>query len=250
MTPSKHEGKYKMEVLLRDPSLAELQKPIRYFRSLTFGERASVAAGSTDTGYEELVMNSTFCMQTSNCYFEHWHAFRAFRKIKRGWDQTEKVVIRRESRGFIADYIWLCLAVSMWMVFVCLFFSIHRAKQWLIFVLFFYTMMSLTFVGLDLEIMSRSSSLDSFEAIALEVSNNMCCRGLKDLELDTPLGSETRTRLFQIVLVVDTFRVLQVLSMPAFAYSLLPPLLALGFLLDLHCPASSAFVFRRLRGGV
>jgi hypothetical protein len=80
--------------------------------------------------------------------------------------------------------------------------------------------MSLIFVGLDVEIMSKSSSLDSFEAIALGISNNMCCQGLKDLELDTPLGSDTRTRLFQIVIVVDTFRVLQVLSMPAFAYSL------------------------------
>jgi hypothetical protein len=216
MTPSTHERKYKMEDLLRDPAFAEFQKPIRWFRNLTFGERASVGAGSMDV----IVMNRTFCMQSSNCYFEEWHAFRAFRKIKRGWDQTEKVVIQREPRGFIGDYIWLCLAVSMWMVFVCLFFSIHRAKQFLIVVLFFHSLMSLIFVGLDLDIMSRSSRLDSFEAIALGVSNNMCCQGLKDLELDTRLGSETRTRLFQIVIAVDTFRVLQVLSMPVFAYSL------------------------------
>ena len=70
-------------------------------------------AASTDTGYEELVMNSTFCMNTSNCYFEDWHTFRAFRKIKSSWDHMEKVVIQREPRMFVGDYIWFCLAVKV-----------------------------------------------------------------------------------------------------------------------------------------
>jgi hypothetical protein len=73
---------------------------------------------------------------------------------------------------------------------------------------------------LDLQTLLRSDSIGSFEVVAVAVHNNLCCRGRKDVELDTEVGAETRKGLFWEFVVVFVFRALQVVVTPGFARSL------------------------------